>query len=76
MARYWIRKPPIRAPCLEPGTIQEELNLTSRPRWSDLTFWLGAWSDRLWDDGEYVDGEKSGLRETHRTACSDAPLYS
>jgi hypothetical protein len=38
---------------------REEMKLTSRARWGDLAFWLGAWSGRRGSDDKYIDGEKS-----------------
>lgn len=39
--------------------IREEMKLTARSRWGDLTFWLGAWSNRQGYGGKYMDGEKA-----------------
>ena len=35
------------------------MKLTSKARWGDMAFWLGAWSGRRESDGKYVDREKS-----------------
>ena len=39
-------------------TIREGMKLTSKARWGDMAFWLGAWSGRRESDGKYVDREK------------------
>ena len=38
--------------------MREGMTLTSKARWGDVAFWLGAWSDRRGSDDKCVDGEK------------------